>query len=39
VTAAWLAYFLPQLGWQRFATDVLLLGAGVERIYLLYYPT
>ena len=38
VTAAWLAYFLPQLGWERFATEVLLLGAGVERIYLLYYP-
>jgi hypothetical protein len=38
LTAAWLAYFLPELGFSRFATEVLLLGAGVERIYLLYYP-
>jgi hypothetical protein len=38
VTAAWLGYFLPELGWSRFAAEVLLLGAGVERIYLLYYP-
>ena len=38
VTLAWLAYFLPRLGLGRFAEEVLLLGAGVERIYLLYYP-
>jgi hypothetical protein len=38
MTGLWLAYFLPQLGWDRFVTQVLLLGAGVERIYLLYYP-
>jgi hypothetical protein len=38
VNAAWLAYFLPRLGLGRFAEDVLLLGAGVERIYLLYFP-
>ncbi|MBM4245067.1 MAG: glycosyltransferase family 39 protein [Deltaproteobacteria bacterium] len=38
VTAAWLAYFLPRLGLGRFAEEVLLLGAGVERIYLLYFP-
>lgn len=35
---AWLAYFLPKLGLERFGREVLLLGAGVERIYLLYYP-
>ena len=34
----WLAYFLPRLGVGRFAEEVLLLGAGVERIYLLYFP-
>lgn len=34
----WLAYFLPLLGLERFGREVLLLGAGVERIYLLYYP-
>ena len=38
VCAAWLAYFLPRLGVGRFAEEVLLLGAGVERIYLLYFP-
>jgi len=38
VTVAWLAYFLPLLGVARFAEEVLLLGAGVERIYLLYFP-
>lgn len=38
VCVAWLAYFLPKLGIARFAEEVLLLGAGVERIYLLYYP-
>lgn len=38
VVAAWLAYFLPKLGLERFGREVLLLGAGVERIYLLYYP-
>lgn len=38
VSIAWLAYFLPQLGLARFAEEVLLLGAGVERIYLLYFP-
>ena len=38
VTGAWLAYFLPRLGLGRFAEEVLLLGAGVERIYLLYFP-
>lgn len=38
VTLAWLAYFLPRLGVGRFAEEVLLLGAGVERIYLLYFP-
>jgi len=38
VCLAWLAYFLPKLGVGRFAEEVLLLGAGVERIYLLYYP-
>lgn len=37
-TALWLAYFLPRLGVARFAEEVLLLGAGVERIYLIYYP-
>ncbi len=35
---AWLAYFLPRLGVASFARDVLLLGAGVERIYGLAYP-
>ncbi len=38
VVGAWLAYFLPLLGLERFGREVLLLGAGVERIYLLYYP-
>jgi hypothetical protein len=38
MTLAWLAYFLPRLGVGRFAEEVLLLGAGVERIYLLYFP-
>lgn len=38
VCVAWLAYFLPRLGLGRFAEEVLLLGAGVERIYLLYFP-
>lgn len=38
VCVAWLAYFLPRLGVGRFAEEVLLLGAGVERIYLLYFP-
>lgn len=38
VVGAWLAYFLPKLGLERFGREVLLLGAGVERIYLLYYP-
>ncbi|MEW6270382.1 MAG: glycosyltransferase family 39 protein [Thermodesulfobacteriota bacterium] len=38
VNVAWLAYFLPQLGLAGFAREVLLLGAGVERIYLLYFP-
>lgn len=37
-TTLWLAYFLPRLGVERFAEEVLLLGAGVERIYLIYYP-
>ncbi len=35
---AWMAFFLPLLGLERFGREVLLLGAGVERIYLLYYP-
>lgn len=34
----WLAYFLPRMGLARFGRDVLLLGAGVERIYGLDYP-
>jgi hypothetical protein len=38
VSALWLAYFLPRLGVARFAEEILLLGAGVERIYLIYYP-
>jgi hypothetical protein len=38
ITMLWLAYFLPRLGIGRFAEEVLLLGAGVERIYLIYYP-
>lgn len=38
VTILWLAYFLPRLGVDRFAEEILLLGAGVERIYLIYYP-
>lgn len=38
VTTTWLAYFLSELGFSRFGTEVLLLGANVERIYLLYYP-
>ena len=38
VNVVWLAYFLPRLGLGRFAQEVLLLGAGVERIYLLYFP-
>ncbi|MFM8412010.1 MAG: glycosyltransferase family 39 protein, partial [Alphaproteobacteria bacterium] len=36
--APWLGYFLPRLGLARFGRDVLLLGAGVERIYGLDYP-
>ncbi len=36
--ATWLGIFLPQLGWAGFAREVLLLGAGVEEIYLLYFP-
>ncbi len=36
--ATWLGLFLPQLGWAGFAREVLLLGAGVEEIYLLYFP-
>jgi hypothetical protein len=36
--AAWLSFFLPRLGLGRFGRDVLLLGAGVERIYGLAYP-
>lgn len=35
---AWLASFLPRLGLGRFGREVLLLGAGVERIYGLVYP-
>lgn len=38
VSALWLAYYLPRLGLQSFLRDVLLIGAGVERIYLLLYP-
>ena len=38
VVGLWLAYFLPLLGLERFGREILLLGAGVERIYLLYYP-
>ena len=38
VVGSWLAFFLPRLGLARFGREVLLLGAGVERIYLLYYP-
>ena len=38
VTMLWLSYFLPRLGIDRFAEEILLLGAGVERIYLIYYP-
>jgi len=38
VVATWLGYFLPRLGLDGFAREILLLGAGVERIYLLYYP-
>jgi hypothetical protein len=38
VNAVWLGYFLPRMGLARFAEEVLLLGAGVERIYLLYFP-
>jgi hypothetical protein len=38
VSALWLVYFLPRLGFARFAEEILLLGAGVERLYLIYYP-
>ncbi len=38
VNYVWLAYFLPRMGLAGFGRDVLLLGAGVERIYLLYFP-
>ncbi len=38
ITMLWLSYFLPRLGIDRFAEEILLLGAGVERIYLIYYP-
>ncbi len=34
----WLGYFLPRMGLARFGREVLLLGAGVERIYGLGYP-
>jgi hypothetical protein len=38
VVTAWLTYFVSEMGIERFGREVLLLGAGVERIYLLYYP-
>jgi Dolichyl-phosphate-mannose-protein mannosyltransferase len=38
VTALWLVYYLPKLGFANFLRDVLLIGAGIERIYLLFYP-
>jgi Dolichyl-phosphate-mannose-protein mannosyltransferase len=38
VTWAWLAYFLWHLGADGFGREILLLGAGVERIYGLIYP-
>src|SRR6185503_12423398 len=38
VAALWLVYYLPQLGLANFLRDVLLIGAGIERIYLLFYP-
>ncbi|HZR82406.1 MAG TPA: glycosyltransferase family 39 protein [Candidatus Binatia bacterium] len=38
VNVAWLLFFVPRMGAAGFARDVLLLGAGVERIYGLHYP-
>ncbi len=38
VGATWMVYFLPRLGIAGFSREILLLGAGVEEIYLLYYP-
>jgi hypothetical protein len=35
---AWLVYFLPRMGLAGLGRDILLLGAGVERIYRLYVP-
>jgi len=38
VAGTWLVYYLPRLGLASFVRDVLLIGAGVEKVYLLFYP-